>query len=182
MVRVTTLASPIGALTLATRGGRVCLLHFGADAPAIGRMLQRWYPGEPIDAAEAPPFDLAAAPSAGNGQPIEPVERLRAYFAGDVNALEAIDVELNGTSFQKQVWAALRTVRAGTTAAYAEIARSISAPSAIRAVGAANGANPVAVIVPCHRIIGANGSLTGYGGGLDRKRWLLEHEGLRLRF
>jgi len=74
------------------------------------------------------------------------------------------------------VWLALRTVRAGTTAAYAEIARTIAAPSAIRAVGAANGANPVAVIVPCHRIIGTNGSLTGYGGGLDRKRWLLEHE------
>jgi methylated-DNA-[protein]-cysteine S-methyltransferase len=182
MVRVTTLASPIGPLTLAARGERVCLLHFGADAPAIERLLTRWYPGEPIDAHDAPPVDLAAPQSAGTGRHVEAVERLRAYFGGDVNALDAIDVELNGTPFQKQVWAALRTVRAGTTAAYTEIARMISAPAAIRAVGAANGANPVAVIVPCHRVIGANGTLTGYGGGLDRKRWLLEHEGLRLRF
>jgi O-6-methylguanine DNA methyltransferase len=76
------------------------------------------------------------------------------------------------------VWDALRAVRAGTTASYSGLAATIGAPAAIRAVGAANGANPVAVIVPCHRVIGANGSLTGYGGGLDRKRWLLEHEGI----
>ena len=86
---------------------------------------------------------------------------------------------MNGTSFQKRVWTELRSVGAGTTIAYAGIARAIAAPSAVRAVGAANGANPVAVIVPCHRVIGTNGKLTGYGGGLNRKRWLLEHEGVQ---
>jgi methylated-DNA-[protein]-cysteine S-methyltransferase len=178
MLRVTTLPSPIGELTLATRGERVCLLHFGADAAVVASTLQRWYPGETIETAPRPSF----APSDRAERIAEPVVRLQAYFAGDLGALDAIPIELNGTAFQKQVWTALRTVRAGTTAAYAQIARAISAPSAVRAVGAANGANPVAVIVPCHRVIGTNGSLTGYGGGLDRKRWLLEHEGLRLRF
>ncbi|MEP6917129.1 MAG: methylated-DNA--[protein]-cysteine S-methyltransferase [Acidobacteriota bacterium] len=182
MVRVMMLASPIGELTLAARGDRVCLLHFGADAAATRRTLQRWYPGEAIEDDPDPVFDLLSRPLTAGAARIDAVTRLQAYFAGDVNALDSIEVELNGTAFQKQVWAALRGVRAGTTAAYTEIARAISAPSAIRAVGAANGANPVAVIVPCHRVIGANGSLTGYGGGLDRKRWLLEHEGLRLRF
>jgi methylated-DNA-[protein]-cysteine S-methyltransferase len=167
MVRVTTFASPVGELTLAAHAGKVCLLHFGADADGVRRSLQRWYPGETIEA---------------DPNPAGAVARLEVYFGGDLDALDTIDVELNGTAFQKQVWTTLRTVRAGTTAAYSDIARAISSPSAIRAVGAANGANPVAVIVPCHRIIGTNGSLTGYGGGLDRKRWLLEHEGLRLRF
>jgi methylated-DNA-[protein]-cysteine S-methyltransferase len=167
MVRLTTLPSPIGELTIAAHDAKVCLLHFGADLAGVRRYLQRWYPAEPIES---------------HPDPAGAVGPLQAYFGGELDALDAIDVELNGTAFQKQVWAALRDVRAGTTAAYAEIARAISAPSAIRAVGAANGANPIAVIVPCHRIIGTNGSLTGYGGGLDRKRWLLEHEGLRLRF
>ena len=92
--------------------------------------------------------------------------------------LDEIEVEMHGTAFQHRVWDALRTVRAGTTASYSGLAVTIGAPAAVRAVGAANGANPVAVIVPCHRVIGANGSLTGYGGGLDRKRWLLQHEGI----
>ena len=87
---------------------------------------------------------------------------------------------MNGTSFQKRVWDALRQVPAGKTATYAEIAVLIGSPAAVRAVGAANGANPVAVVVPCHRIIGSNGTLTGYGGGLKRKEWLLRHEGGRL--
>jgi methylated-DNA-[protein]-cysteine S-methyltransferase len=164
MVRIATLQSPIGELTLAAREDRVCLLHFGPDDTRVRHLLQRWYPDESV----APHDDPAGSAT-----------RLREYFAGQLDALDAVAVELNGTLFQKRVWAALRMVRAGTTAAYAEIARSISAPSSIRAVGAANGANPVAVIVPCHRVIGTNGKLTGYGGGLDRKRWLLEHEGLR---
>jgi methylated-DNA-[protein]-cysteine S-methyltransferase len=161
MICLAVFDSPIGELTLASRGERVCLLHFGEDDARVRRTLQRWYPAESI---EAHPDPAGAA------------TRLGEYFAGRLDAVDAIDVELNGTTFQKRVWHALRDVRAGTTAAYAEIARAIAAPSAFRAVGAANGANPVAVIVPCHRVIGTNGSLTGYGGGLDRKRWLLEHE------
>jgi len=162
MIRITTVESPIGQLTLASRRDRVCLLHFGADDPRVRCTLQRWYPAEPLEA---------------HPDPAGAVTRLGHYFGGRLDAVDGIDVELNGTPFQQRVWLALRTVRAGTTAAYAEIARAIAAPSAVRAVGAANGANPVAVIVPCHRVIGTNGSLTGYGGGLDRKRWLLEHEG-----
>jgi methylated-DNA-[protein]-cysteine S-methyltransferase len=105
---------------------------------------------------------------------------LRRYFDGELTALDGVDVEMNGTPFQKSVWAALRKVRPGKTATYSEIARRIGTPAAIRAVGAANGANPVAVIVPCHRVIGADGTLTGYGGGLERKRWLLAHEAHKL--
>jgi methylated-DNA-[protein]-cysteine S-methyltransferase len=86
-----------------------------------------------------------------------------------------------GTPFQIRVWNALRSVGVGRTASYTEIANAIGAPTATRAVGAANGANPIAIVVPCHRIIGAAGSLVGYGGGLDRKRWLLEHEGVLLK-
>jgi methylated-DNA-[protein]-cysteine S-methyltransferase len=140
----------------------VCLLHFGADGEAVRRSLAKWYPSMPIEIHKDP----AGAVSA-----------LDAYFGGDLTAIDGIAVEMNGTPFQQRVWAALRTVGAGRTASYAHIAREIGAAAAIRAVGAANGANPVAVIVPCHRIIGSNGSLTGYGGGLDRKQWLLKHEG-----
>jgi methylated-DNA-[protein]-cysteine S-methyltransferase len=162
MIRVTTMASPVGPLTIAARESRVCLLHFGEDLAAARRSLARWYPGVTIE----PHDDPAGAVSA-----------IGEYFGGQLDAIDRIAVEMNGTPFQKRVWAALRRVSAGTTASYADVARAISAPSAVRAVGAANGANPVAVIVPCHRIIGSNGSLIGYGGGLDRKRWLLGHEG-----
>jgi methylated-DNA-[protein]-cysteine S-methyltransferase len=167
MIRIATIESPIGALTLAARDERVCLLHFGSPDATVRRALGRWYPDEPVE-MHADPAGTRAC--------------LQAYFGGKIDALDTIPVELNGTPFQKRVWEQLRHIRAGTTAAYADVARAISAPSAIRAVGAANGANPVAVIVPCHRVIGTNGTLTGYGGGLERKRWLLEHEGLRLRF
>ena len=161
MITLSTLASPIGPLTLAVRGGCVCALHFGGRQQALGRVVARWYPGEPL---------------ATDGDPGAAGEALEAYFAGDLRALDRIEVELHGTAFQVRVWEALRRVAPGTTASYAGIARAIGAPNAVRAVGAANGANPVAIIVPCHRIIGSNGTLTGYGGGLDRKRWLLRHE------
>jgi len=104
---------------------------------------------------------------------------LRRYFGGELESLDEIDVELNGTSFQKNVWLALRSVKAGSTMSYSQLAKQVGSPAAVRAVGAANGANPVAVVLPCHRIIGSNGSLTGYGGGLHRKRWLLDHEGVK---
>lgn len=102
---------------------------------------------------------------------------LTAYFAGDLRAIDGLPVATGGTDFQRSVWAALRGIPCGTTVSYAEIARRIGRPSAVRAVGLANGANPVGVVVPCHRVIGASGALTGYGGGMDRKRWLLAHEG-----
>lgn len=103
------------------------------------------------------------------------VDQLGAYFAGERTEF-GLDVELAGTAFQRRVWAALLTIPYGETRSYGEIARQIDAPSASRAVGLANGRNPVSIIVPCHRVVGANGSLTGYGGGLERKRALLELE------
>jgi methylated-DNA-[protein]-cysteine S-methyltransferase len=101
---------------------------------------------------------------------------IRSYFAGDLTAIDNLPVKTNGTPFQRKVWHALRAIPLGTTISYGELANRIGRPTAVRAVGLANGSNPVGVIVPCHRVIGSNGSLTGYGGGMERKRWLLEHE------
>jgi len=111
--------------------------------------------------------------------PAPPVIRnaMERYFAGDLRAIDRIEVATAGTQFQRDVWAALRTIRPGTTVSYSAVARQIGRPKAVRAVGAANGSNPICVVVPCHRVIGADASLTGYGGGIERKRWLLTHEG-----
>ena len=165
MIRIDTLDSPIGPLTVAERAGRICLLHFGEDGAAVDRMVDRWYPGEPRDRQGLP--DIGSV--------------LSRYFAGDTVVIDSVSVELQGTPFQKKVWQALRRIPCGSTISYAELARRIGEPTAVRAVGTANGANPVAVIVPCHRVIGTNGSLTGYGGGLERKQWLLAHEGVIAR-
>lgn len=108
--------------------------------------------------------------------PLAVRKALDAYFSGHIEALDVLDVNTAGTAFQGLVWGALRRTPAGTTLSYSQLAAAIDRPKAVRAVGLANGANPVALIVPCHRIIGANGALTGYAGGLDRKRWLLNHE------
>ena len=104
---------------------------------------------------------------------------IRAYLAGDLTALDDIPVDTGGTPFQQKVWQALRRIPAGETRSYGDVARALRRPRAVRAVGTANGRNPVALIVPCHRVIGSDGSLTGYAGGLERKRWLLRHEGIR---
>ena len=157
--------SPIGTLTLAAREGRVCLVHFGPNPLQVDTWLDRWYSKEPR--ARADLFDARSA--------------LQRYFEGEYASIDAVAVELNGTPFQRKVWGALRAIPPGTTMSYADLARHIGEPRAVRAVGAANGANPVAVIVPCHRVIGADGSLTGYGGGIERKQWLLAHEGVAPR-
>jgi methylated-DNA-[protein]-cysteine S-methyltransferase len=98
------------------------------------------------------------------------------YFHGDVAVIDALPVAAEGTAFQQSVWSALRQIPCGSTVAYSDLARLIGRPAAVRAVGLANGSNPVAIVVPCHRVVGKDGTLTGYGGGLDRKRWLLAHE------
>ncbi len=163
MVRVATLATPIGPLAIAANGPRVCLVHFGPMDESVRLSLARWYPDAAIESS---------------GDPGGAVQALTRYFGGELESLDALEVELNGTPFQRRVWEALRTVPAGSTSSYAAQARCVGSPAAVRAVGAANGANPIAIVLPCHRIIGSNGSLTGYGGGLDRKRWLLDHEGV----
>jgi methylated-DNA-[protein]-cysteine S-methyltransferase len=155
---MTTVRSPVGPLTIAARQDRLCVLHFGAATETVTALMGRWYKGETVRSC---------------ADPAGVVSGLSRYFCGNLAALDTIEVALNGTPFQMRVWQALRSVRAGTTASYAELARRVGAPAAVRAVGAANGANPVAIVVPCHRIIGTNGKLTGYGGGIERKRWLL---------
>jgi methylated-DNA-[protein]-cysteine S-methyltransferase len=103
---------------------------------------------------------------------------LEAYYGGALAAIDGLTIQMGGTHFQREVWAALRTIPVGQTTTYGRLAAQIGRHKAVRAVGMANGANPISIVVPCHRVIGANGSLTGYGGGLERKRWLLRHEGL----
>ena len=108
--------------------------------------------------------------------PASLIRALRDYFDGKLEALDDVRTATNGTSFQREVWKALRSIPAGTTMSYGQLATKIGRAGASRAVGAANGANPIPVVVPCHRVIGADGSLTGFGGGLANKKWLLEHE------
>jgi methylated-DNA-[protein]-cysteine S-methyltransferase len=103
-------------------------------------------------------------------------DRMMRYFAGDIHAIADIPVETAGTPFQRSVWNELRSIPSGAAVSYGKLAEQIARPKAVRAVGLANGANPVGIVVPCHRVIGSDGSLTGYGGGIERKRWLLEHE------
>jgi methylated-DNA-[protein]-cysteine S-methyltransferase len=162
MLQTALIETPLGALRVVVRDDRVCALAF-ADAFAVpARRLQCRF--GTADGAPGPAARAAAA-------------RLAAYFAGDRHALETLAVDAGGTPFQERVWAALRAVPPGATITYRELARRAGVPGAIRAVGAANGANPVWLAIPCHRVIGSDGSLTGYGGGLARKRWLLVHEG-----
>jgi methylated-DNA-[protein]-cysteine S-methyltransferase len=111
--------------------------------------------------------------------PLSVSQSLDAYFANIFTALDGIRTSTGGTPFQRAVWQSLRNIAPGSTKSYGQIAAEIGRPQASRAVGAANGANPIAIVVPCHRVIGANGTLTGYGGGLPRKQWLLEHERAR---
>jgi methylated-DNA-[protein]-cysteine S-methyltransferase len=106
---------------------------------------------------------------------------LSGYFRGNLDRLAEIKWRVGGTPFQRSVWEALPAIPAGTTMSYGALATRLKVPKAVRAVGHANGANPLSVVVPCHRLIGADGSLTGYGGGIERKRWLLAHEGVRLK-
>ncbi|HEY1930999.1 MAG TPA: methylated-DNA--[protein]-cysteine S-methyltransferase [Acetobacteraceae bacterium] len=156
--------SPIGTILLISDGDALRALDFEDFADRMHVLLRR-YEGE---------CELTPGRAAGGA-----AERIAAYFAGELTALDDIPVRTGGSDFQRRVWAALRQIPAGTTTSYGRLAAAIGAPTASRAVGLANGANPVALVVPCHRVIGADGSLTGYGGGLPRKAWLLRHEGGR---
>jgi methylated-DNA-[protein]-cysteine S-methyltransferase len=108
-------------------------------------------------------------------------DRVRAYYKGDLQAIDALPARGDGTPFQERVWAELRRIKVGTTISYGELAIRLGDRNAMRAVGLANGRNPISVVVPCHRVIGADGTLTGYGGGVPRKSWLLNHEGVPIR-
>jgi methylated-DNA-[protein]-cysteine S-methyltransferase len=161
------LETPVGtALIVTDEAGVLRAFNWTDYEPSMPAWIAKHYPKARLAEGRSP----------------APVRRaFEAYFAGDARALETVPWKASGTAFQLKVWEALCTIPAGETLSYAGLAERIGRPTAVRAVGLANGANPVAVVVPCHRVIGANGSLTGYGGGLPRKRWLLELEGVQAR-
>jgi methylated-DNA-[protein]-cysteine S-methyltransferase len=156
-------ASPVGEIILLTDSdGVLRVLEFGDYEARMDRLLARHYPRGWTIAPATRTSDAAQA--------------MTAYFTGDLTAIDRLPTATGGTAFQRAVWSALRSVGAARTVAYADIAAAIDRPTAMRAVGLANGSNPIAIVVPCHRIIGRSGALTGYGGGIERKRWLLDHE------
>lgn len=166
-LRLAPLATPLGeAQIVFDDHGTLRAFDWDSHRDRMDRLLRRHY-GPMVLTPAAAPQALA--------------DRFEAYFAGDPSALSAIPWITGGTPFQKMVWRALCDIPAGVTWSYGQLAAHIGAPTAVRAVGLANGANPVGLVVPCHRVIGANGTLTGYGGGLERKRWLLAHEGAAFR-
>ena len=156
----TTLASPVGELKLVANGARLAAILWENDKPNRVRL-------GPMHEAPDNPILVRA------------VQQLQEYFAGTRNRFD-LELDFAGTDFQKKVWRALLTIPFGETRSYAQIARAIGSPTAFRAVGAANGRNPISIVAPCHRVIGTNGTLTGFAGGLAAKQYLLAHEGLKL--
>lgn len=155
--------SALGKLLLVTDGARLCALDYVGYEQRMTELLKPRYSN----------FRLTKSRT-----PCGFSSHLRAYLQGKLCALDAIPVSTGGTPFQQQVWMMLRTLPPGTVMSYGEMAVKLGSPHAFRAVGAANALNPIAIVIPCHRLVGANGNLTGYAGGLERKRWLLEHEGV----
>lgn len=158
------LVVPIGTMLVVTDDEqRVRALDWDDYESRMLRLLGRHY--------RATGFTLASGP-------MPPSVRLAlvAYFAGELSAIDRLPIATEGTAFQRDVWKALRDIPAGQTRTYSALAASVGRPAAVRAVGVANGANPIGVVVPCHRVLGKDASLTGYAGGLERKRWLLAHE------
>ena len=156
--------SPIGRIALFADEGALLGLEFADARTRVGELRRR------LERALGD-LQLVDVPD-----PAGAATRLRRFFAGEVGALEGQEVKLFGTAFEMKVWTQLCAIPPGEVRSYREVARAIGMPKATRAVGAANGRNPVALFVPCHRVIASDGSLHGYGGGLHRKRWLLDHE------
>ena len=159
---ISQLNTPLGPIVWSEHEGAVQALEFAKSADEFEARLAQRVPRS---------VSFGRAPAQG---PI--ADRLRAYFSGDLTALDDIPVDTHGTSFQQRVWGALRRIPPGRTASYREIAAAVGRPAASRAVGAANAANPVALVVPCHRVVRSDGSLCGYAGGVENKAWLLEYE------
>jgi methylated-DNA-[protein]-cysteine S-methyltransferase len=154
--------TPTGQMIIIMDGEqRLCALDWEDHQPRMQGLLRRHYGEIPLR-KEAGPTAIAHA--------------LQAYFDGDLAALDSLPTATNGTNFQRAVWDALRHIAPGEIISYGMLAARIGQPASVRAVGLATGANPIAIVVPCHRVVGANGALRGYGGGLERKRWLLAHE------
>lgn len=157
--------SPIGEILVAWKGGALVALEFADARDRMMAALRRRH---------------------GDFTPVEAVDpagvctRIGAYLLGELDALDDIAVDGGGTEFQRKVWMELRRIAPGQVVSYGALARRMGIPNSVRAVARANALNPISIVVPCHRVIGSDGSLTGYGGGLPRKRWLLEHEGVVL--
>jgi methylated-DNA-[protein]-cysteine S-methyltransferase len=162
-LRLDRLATPIGESVIVTDEAGYLRAFDWADRDASMVRLLRLHYGSVAPEPGAAPSNLKRL--------------LRGYFEGDIDRLGAIEWRTAGTPFQRIVWTALTSIAPGETLTYGALAAKLGRPQSVRAVGLANGANPISVVVPCHRVIGANGSLTGYGGGIERKRWLLNHEG-----
>jgi methylated-DNA-[protein]-cysteine S-methyltransferase len=156
--------TPTGRMRIVTDDlGCLRAVDWDDHEPRMMKLLERHCGADSFELREAEPASQAA-------------RALQTYFEGDLPAIAALPTKTHGTPFQRQVWDALRAIPAGQSLSYGALAARIGRPGASRAVGLANGANPIAIVVPCHRVIGADASLTGYGGGVDRKRWLLAHE------
>lgn len=154
-------ASPLGEILLVVDGDELVALDYADYEERMLRLLARRYGA----------FELQPA-----SDPHGYSSLVQAYLAGDMSALDAIPVNTGGTPFQRQVWSALREIPVGSSVSYGELAARLGRPAAARAVGMTNSLNPIAIVLPCHRVVGANKSLTGYAGGLERKAWLLQHE------
>ena len=157
--------SPLGQVVLIAREAELVFVDFEGNPNRMRRLLEARFGAYQIQKAELPGFK----------------SKLEAYFAGDLEAVNDLKVSTGGTEFQAQVWQALREIPTGQTMSYGALAAKLDKPGASRAVGMINGLNPISIVLPCHRVIGANGTLTGYAGGLERKKWLLEHEGVKLK-
>ncbi|HEY9857575.1 MAG TPA: methylated-DNA--[protein]-cysteine S-methyltransferase [Stenomitos sp.] len=160
-IRYAWLASPLGAVLVASTERGVCYVSFGEGQPEAMEGLRRQYPGAELREDEAGLPDVCA--------------ELAEYFAGDRRTF-SFPLDPKGTEFQRKVWAALGDIPYGRTWSYRDLAEHVGSPNGFRAVGLANRSNPIGIVVPCHRVVGADGSLVGYAGGLEAKRWLLEHE------
>jgi methylated-DNA-[protein]-cysteine S-methyltransferase len=168
----TILPTPLGEMLVLASGEGLCALEFTTvkgRARGEGQLsrlharLARWFPPHEIVDRETPTIVRTRA-------------WLAAYFDGKAATIDGLPLDMRGAPFEKRVWVALQAIPPGQTTSYGAIANALGSAGASRAVGAANGANPISIIVPCHRVIGSSGSLTGYGGGLDRKTWLIDHE------
>jgi methylated-DNA-[protein]-cysteine S-methyltransferase len=159
------ISTPIGDMVLVARDGVLLLLEFDDAKDRMAREMRGRFGDVALQQATNP-FGFS--------------DLIRDYFAGDIAAIDNLRADGGGTAFERQVWSELRKIPCGTTKSYGEIARQLGDINLSRAVGTANGQNPIAIVVPCHRVIGADGSMTGYGGGLKRKEWLLRHEGALL--
>jgi methylated-DNA-[protein]-cysteine S-methyltransferase len=159
------LETPVGRMVLIARDGVLLLLEFNDSKERYMREMRVRF-GDITLTPQENPFGLT--------------EIMRRYFAGDIRAIENLNTDGGGTAFEQQVWALLKQIPVGTTRSYGDLARKLGDINLSRAVGTANGRNPIAIVVPCHRVIGSDGTMTGYAGGLARKEWLLRHEGALL--